>query len=308
MQGAGKHRGLARPAQKFGQDGQRGGIRLVAGVAFRGKVGAHQVGFRHAFILQRKPAFGQLRRFLRAFARHYVVAGLQRAVMLFGQGTHGVGCHVAGHDEGRVVGRVIPLVVRQRIVAVEFGHLVPPADDRHRIGMVKVLRGAHLFGKQGAGVAVGSLGAFFKDHLTFGGNVLVRQTQVAHPVGFHLHHQIKPVGGDALEVGGVIPRGEGIVVAALRLDQGGKAAGFDLVGALEHQVFKEVRNARMPRRFVSGPNPVPDHVHNHRRAVIFDHDDIEAVLKLEVGHSLGVGGKGDAKGNSGQKAGSSVHG
>ena len=88
--------------------------------------------------------------------------------------------------------------------------------------MVQVLRRAHLFGEQRAGVAVGALAAFFQNHLAFGHHVLFGQAQVAHPVGLHLHHQIQPVGGDALEIGGVVPGGEGVVIAALRLDDGGE--------------------------------------------------------------------------------------
>ena len=58
--------------------------------------------------------------------------------------------------------------------------------------------------------------------------------------------------------------------------------GF-LRGALEHQVFEEMREPRFAGRLVGGADLVPDHVRHDRRAMIRHHDDFEPVGEREVG-------------------------
>jgi hypothetical protein len=110
---------------------------------------------------------------------------------------------------------------------------------------------------------------------------------VAHPVGFHLHHQPETVGGDALEIGGVVLGGEGVVGAAVFLNHAGKLARFHIVGGLEHQVLEEMGDAGAARLLVGGAGAVPDHVHHHRGAVILDHHHLHAVFQPEVGDLAG---------------------
>jgi hypothetical protein len=47
-------------------------------------------------------------------------------------------------------------------------------------------------------------------------------------------------------------------------------------------VFEEVRDPGFAGRFVGGADPVPDHVHDDRRAVVLDDHDVHAVVELEV--------------------------
>ena len=55
--------------------------------------------------------------------------------------------------------------------------------------MVEEQRGAALLAEQGAGVAVGALGAFFQHHPKLGAGDLIAQHKVRHAVRFHLHHE-----------------------------------------------------------------------------------------------------------------------
>ena len=57
----------------------------------------------------------------------------------------------------------------------------------------------------------------------------------------------QPVLGDALEVGGGVLAGEGVVLAAEPGDDLGELADRDLVGRLEHQMLEEVGDARDAR-------------------------------------------------------------
>jgi hypothetical protein len=78
-----------------------------------------------------------------------------------------------------------------------------------------------------------------------------------------------------------------------------------LGGALEHQVFEEVREAGIPRRLVCGTHLVPDHVGDHRRPVVGDDHQFEAVGKdvvadIGAGLDFGTAGTGGTHGREGQ--------
>ena len=60
-----------------------------------------------------------------------------------------------------------------------------------------------------------ALGAFGQHNLPFGLPVILADLEMGHAVGLHPHHEVQPVGGDALEIGGEIIAGEGIVAAAI---------------------------------------------------------------------------------------------
>ena len=54
-----------------------------------------------------------------------------------------------------------------------------------------------------------------------------------------------------------------------------------LLGALEHQVLEEMRDAGLAERIVRRAVAVPDHVGDDRHAAIGDDDDLEAVVEGE---------------------------
>ena len=224
-----------------------------------------------------------MRRLLRAH-RARRAGGGDRAIVRLGQPPHLGGVHVARDHQDRVVGGVIALVERQRRVARQRLDLRAPADHRHAVRVVEVERRRHLLGKQRAGVVVGALAALLQDHLALGLDRVLRQHQVAHPVGLHRHHRLEPVGGDALEIGGVVARGEGVVLPAVLGDDLGERAFGDGLGALEHQVLEEMRDAGGALRLIRRADPIPHHMRHHRGAVILDHHRLHAVAEREGGH------------------------
>ena len=112
------------------------------------------------------------------------------------------------------------------------------------------------------------------------------EIEIDHAVGLELHHQRQPVLGDALEIGGVVMRGEGVVLAAVARHRLGQFAGGHVLGALEHQMLEEMRRAREAGRIVGAADAEPQHVRDDGRAVIFDHHDLHAVGELELGRLL----------------------
>ncbi len=219
------------------------------------------------------------------------------------QRQHIFGVDVTGNNQNGVVRGIVAFVKGHQLRHVELRNLVLPADDRHAIAVVLVLRGHQLFTCQRTGAAVGDLRAFFQHDTAFGADILGGQRQIGHPVRFHLHHQVQTVGGNTLEIGGIIETGKGVVAAAIGRDHLRKFAGGQHVGAFEHQVFQKMRDARLPFGFIRGPDLVPDHVDDNRGAAILDHDDIHAVIE-RVGRHLFCGGGQRQKGQDecGEKA------
>ena len=93
--------------------------------------------------------------------------------------------------------------------------------------MGRVHGGIDLFAEKRRRVIVGAFAPLFAHHVKFRQDILVGENQVLHAVGFQFHHQFQPVAGDALEIGGVVARREGIALAAIDVDQAVKLAGRD---------------------------------------------------------------------------------
>ena len=165
--------------------------------------------------------------------------------------------------------------------------------------MVEVERRLCLLAVERVGVGLDPLVALLQHDADLGRHLLGGERQVAHPVGFQFHHRRQQVGRDALIIGGVVARGEGILLPAIGLDDVREFAVRMAGRALEHQVLQKMRHARDARRLVGAADLVPDHMDHSGRAVILDHHHVHAVLKREFGDPLGRGpghgrqGKGD---------------
>ena len=275
-------RGLGRSAQQLGQHRQRRRRLLVARVPFRRHDAAGQHRLRHAGVGHIDPAVGALRGLLRARRALGRGFGRDRAIVFLRQRLDLIQRHVARHDQHRRVRRIVAVVPVQRVCAGQPFHLGPPADHGAAIGVVVVLDRRNLFAKERRGVAVGALRAFLQHDLPLGLPVILADAKIGHPVRLHPHDQRQAVGGDTLEVGGEVVAGKGVVGPAIRGHGLGQFARRQRVGALEHQVFQIVGKAGLARHLVGGSDPVPDHLHDDRGAVILDHHRLQAVVQREA--------------------------
>ena len=190
---------------------------------------------------------------------------------------------VAGDHHDRVVGAVEALVEGDGVGAAEMLHLVAPADHRLVVGAVEVERGVHLHAELGARIVADALVALLQDDLTLGQHHGVGEYQAGHAVGLERHHGLELRLRHALEIGGVVVGGEGVLLPAHARHHVRELAGRMLGGALEHQVLEEMREAGLAGRLVGGADLVPDHVGDHRRAVVGNDHQLEAVGEREVG-------------------------
>ena len=80
----------------------------------------------------------------------------------------------------------------------------------------------------------------------------------------------------ALIEAGIVAAGEGILLTADLGDVLRERGAGIFRGALEHQMFEEMRETGFARRLVGGADFVPDHMGDDRRAMIGNDDDLQA--------------------------------
>ena len=219
-------------------------------------------------------------------------ARADRAVIALGEDARLGRIDVAGDDQDRVLRRVEARVIGERVLAPESLDLVRPADDRRAVGMMGEQGRLHRLVELGAGIGVAMHAPLLQHHVALRRHHLVGQRQAGHAVGLELHQFGEVLLGDALEIGGVVVAGEGVLLAADLGDAPGELALRVGLGALEHQVFEEMGDARLALRVVGRAVAVPDHVGDHRRPAVGNDDDGQAVVEPEVDDAACGGARG----------------
>jgi hypothetical protein len=136
---------------------------------------------------------------------------------------------------------------------------------------------------------------FFQDDALFLVDVLVAEERMEHQVGDHIEGQrqvlVEHLGVEADQFLG----GEGVQVAAHRIDGAGDIFGGAVGGALEQHMLDEVRDAVLLGIFAAGAGADPD-AHGdgaHVRHGLGDHAHaIRQRGHFDVAHGGGVGGHG----------------
>ncbi len=230
------------------------------------------------------------RRLLRTVARHNDVVAFDLAVGLFRESARLFGLDIAGDHHHRAVRAVEAPIKADGVVARQLLHLVAPADDRPAVRAIEVERGVDLLAEPGARIVADALVLLLENDLALGQHHFVGELQAGHAVGLEFHHGLELLARYALVIAGVVARGEGVFLAADAGDDFRELSGRMLGGALEHQMFEEMRQTRFARGLVGGADFVPDHMGDDRRAVIGDDHQFEPVLQHKVGN-LDAGGR-----------------
>ena len=195
---------------------------------------------------------------------------------------------VARDDEDRVVGRIEAPIESERILAIELLDLGFPADHRRSVRVIDEERRRHRLAELGSGHRIDAHAPLLEHHVALRAHHRGRQGEVAHPIGLEGHHGMQMLLRHALEIGRVIIRGEGILLAA---ELGDEAREFALrmgLRALEHQMLEEMRDPGTAARLIGRADAIPDHVGHDRRAMIRDDDDVEAVRQAELADRHGI--------------------
>ena len=150
--------------------------------------------------------------------------------------------------------------------------------------MVHEQGGRHRLRELGRRIRLDPHAALLEHHVALGRDHRLLDQEVRHAVGLERHHGAEVLAGDALEIGGVVVGGEGVLLAAEAGHDLRELAGRVLLRALEHQVLEEVGDARLAERIIRRAIAIPDHVGHDGHAVIGDHHHFEAVVERERGH------------------------
>jgi hypothetical protein len=225
---------------------------------------------------------------LNSLTRREIIAARDLAVGFLGKLARIGRLDVAGDHHHRGVGTVEVAIEADGVVAGQLLHLVPPADHRLAVRVIKEQRGVDLLAEPRARIVGDTLVLFLKDHVALRQHHLVGEHKAGHAVGFQFHNCLELLARHALEIAGVVARGEGVFLTADMRDHLREFTRRVLRRALEHQMLEEMRQARFSRRLVGGADLVPDHVGDNRRAVIGNDDQLQSVREREVG-DLGAG-------------------
>ena len=153
--------------------------------------------------------------------------------------------------------------------------------------MREMQRRVHLFTQQGLRVVLDAHAALFQHDIAFCSHIGVGQIEIDHTVGVERHDELQAVARDLLVEGGVVVRGEGVVLTAVAGDGLRELIARHGWRATKHHVLEEVRETREAGRIIHGADAIPQHVRHDRRPVIGDHENLHAILQGELEY-LGV--------------------
>ena len=108
--------------------------------------------------------------------------------------------------------------------------------------------------------------------------IVFRDRQTLHAIGFEEKGEIELVGGKNLEVVGAVFVGGAVHVAAVIENEQDVFTRANILGAFEHHMFKEVREAGATLAFVARTDVVGDGNCYYRCGMIFNSDHAQAVL------------------------------
>src|SRR6516225_3271227 len=190
---------------------------------------------------------------------------------------------VPGNHYHSIVRSIEAPVESNGIVARQLLHLVSPADHGLAVRMVEEQGGIDLLAKPSARIVLHPLIALLEYDVALRQHDLVGELQASHAISLEPHYRLEVFARHALEERGVVNRSECVLLAAESSDNLRELARGMLRGALEHQVFKQVRQSRLDGRFIGGSDFVPDHMGDHRRAMVGNDDQLQSVAQHEVG-------------------------
>ena len=110
-----------------------------------------------------------------------------------------------------------------------------------------------------------------------------RAEQMPHPVALQPQRARQRRGGHRLEIVGAIEPGGAVIVRRADLLERFEEVAGRIFRAVEHQMFEQVREARLARRLVLRSDMVPDRYRDHGSLVILVHEDAQPVGQREIG-------------------------
>ena len=248
--------------------------RIRIGMAVVGRLVRHHHRRQRPGLLEVDPALLGVHRLLRDVARHRRRRLGDAGEVLIHQADRVVRLEVAGDQQRGVVRHVVGVVERADIINGRRIEVVHAADHRVLVGMhVEGMKADQLV-QQAERRILDAHAALFLHHLALGDEGLLVHAQARHAIGFHPQRQRQVLRRNGLMKHRRVLVGIGVGLATNRGDDRRVLFGLDVLGALEHHVLEEMREAGPARLLVLRTHVVPQlDLDNRRRLVLVqDHD------------------------------------
>ena len=197
---------------------------------------------------------------------------------------HLLGVEIADRDDQRVLRRIINFVIRERVVERQPVNVVEPSDHRPVIRMREIRLRTHHLVERVFGIVVGAHPPFLEYHMLLFLEIL--WLEIGHPIRFERNRHIQMILIYRLEIVGEIRFRERIIHPAVLLDYLRELLGLEFLGALEHQMLAQMREAGLAHLLVTRTDFVEDVEGRERRLVIFEHEHFEPVGKRLTLHRI----------------------
>ena len=191
---------------------------------------------------------------------------------------------VAGHHQAGILRRVVLPEELAHVLGRGRRQVFHVSDHRP---VIRMILGVHQLVDLRVGHAVrrvlDTLAPLVLHHVALAVHHLLRDDveQVAHAVGLEEQRQVQRVGWHVDVVVRAVVRSGCVIAATGRLEQRVEQALFYILGAFEHQVLEQVREAGTADLLVGGSRVVPDVDRHHGHAVILVQDHRQAVGERE---------------------------
>ena len=193
--------------------------------------------------------------------------------------------HVAGDHQHRIVRAIFvaePLLDVGQARRVEVVHR---SDHRVMIGVAgreQIFQQRILDEAAGPAVALPLL-VLHDPALVIEHALGDRAEQMAHAVAFHEQGAVERARRHRLEIIGAVVPGGPVVIGRADILQVGEEVARQILGAVEHQMLEQMREAGLALGLVLGPDIVPGADRDHRRLVVLVDDHRQPVGQAEHG-------------------------
>lgn len=194
--------------------------------------------------------------------------------------------HVAHHDEGGVVRRVVRPVEGDAVLRGEALDVLHPADGRPVVRVALEGRLVEKLVGDALDVVVDPVAPLVGDDLLLARDLRLAQHEILHPLGLELERQLHAVGRQQLVVVGPVDPGRRVGLGPAFLELAVEHARPEVLGLPEHQVLEEVREPRLAGALVAGPDLVPGVQGRDRRARVDQHEHREPVAEAPAVNDL----------------------
>ena len=126
-------------------------------------------------------------------------------------------------------------------------------------------------------VVIDVVAAFAQHGLALRLHRLHLKVEVGEAVGFKSHGELELLGGQVLVVLRPVGAGARVVLCARSFEELVDGAGFVVLRRQEHQVLKEVGEARLSTNFVAASHAEPRLKAHHGCALVFERQDGETI-------------------------------